>query len=741
MDMDGQEAAHPETTIRQSFEAYVGLADALRPLRTEFIQSMKSQLLVLVQLKEKQDRRRRMHKKNMYNVNTQYMQTRLRDLPAAQEAYTQKWEEIDRAVNASNTSNGSGAGPTAPTTASPTPSSPAVQNFFPKLATSSSTSTVSTVKSQASVASTDTTSESVPQASHAEDGRPKIPPLSLATVASAIKNENAVPPSPQKRIERFMKQFAHLTNNGDGNKHNTKIAHLKVEAAEADDVYRKTVRTLDMLSKKQAVANEFAFNTLQAQLLEKSQQVKKALQVATSAEMLHLSKTEEVIKNLQATLSEADPEKDAQVYNQLLAKDQFASPPDVFYINHQAGKCKDLLFGISLTEYAQQYERSPPLIVTKCIEAIERLGGLEKEGIYRVSGKSSNLEKIKQAFERDEAALVFGQDGVPDDVLSISSILKIFLRELSSPLFPFTLSDRIVYSQIPDKELRLMNLLTRILKLPAANYDTLKAVIHHLSKLEAHLEKNKMTMKNLSLIFTPAIFQDHNRTQRSPGEWYADCVLEDLLVNYETLFTGQDLRGASAITGGIEYGFEHLNDNDDDSYAFSLYTPSSPPFEDYSPTGSEDGKMATFTDTSDTADTPTLGIHSSPDTPSPSAPSQNETPELSVTDRLRKFRSVSQDRGLTVNTHVSQELSERGIAISPAGYENNLQHSSHDDQVKTPAVMSATVPSFSWLSEDPKNIFPPTPRLQRSLTTARKTSPRRRPTVAGGEISRSKHKV
>lgn len=36
--------------------------------------------------------------------------------------------------------------------------------------------------------------------------------------------------------------------------------------------------------------------------------------------------------------------------------------------------------------------------------------------------------------------------------------------------------------EIPDAELRLMNLLTRIIKLEPANYDTLKTLIHHLSK-------------------------------------------------------------------------------------------------------------------------------------------------------------------------------------------------------------------------------------------------------------------
>ena len=36
--------------------------------------------------------------------------------------------------------------------------------------------------------------------------------------------------------------------------------------------------------------------------------------------------------------------------------------------------------------------------------------------------------------------------------------------------------------EIPDQELRLMNLLTRLLKLPPANYDTLKALVAHLSR-------------------------------------------------------------------------------------------------------------------------------------------------------------------------------------------------------------------------------------------------------------------
>ena len=64
-----------------------------------------------------------------------------------------------------------------------------------------------------------------------------------------------------------------------------------------------------------------------------------------------------------------------------------------------------------------------------------------------------------------------------------------------------------------------------------------------------------MNIQNLSVMFTPAIFQDHNKGSLQ-GEWGNDCVLEDLIQNHETLFANKDLRSQTAITGGIELSDE-----------------------------------------------------------------------------------------------------------------------------------------------------------------------------------------
>jgi hypothetical protein len=85
-----------------------------------------------------------------------------------------------------------------------------------------------------------------------------------------------------------------------------------------------------------------------------------------------------------------------------------------------------------------------PLLVIKCIEAVERLGGLKREGIYRMSGRQSNIEKLRQAFEKDEEATVLNENTY--DVFTIANVMKHFLRELDTPLFQLNMDDRINHS-------------------------------------------------------------------------------------------------------------------------------------------------------------------------------------------------------------------------------------------------------------------------------------------------------
>jgi hypothetical protein len=66
-----------------------------------------------------------------------------------------------------------------------------------------------------------------------------------------------------------------------------------------------------------------------------------------------------------------------------------AIPKQTLYQNYQVGECKDMLFGVSLVDYASSRglkdPKSLPKIVSLCIKEVEARG-LKSEGIYRVSG-------------------------------------------------------------------------------------------------------------------------------------------------------------------------------------------------------------------------------------------------------------------------------------------------------------------------------------------------------------------
>lgn len=94
--------------------------------------------------------------------------------------------------------------------------------------------------------------------------------------------------------------------------------------------------------------------------------------------------------------------------------------------------------------YALEHNRTVPLIVVKCCEAIENMGGLQKEGIYRVSGRQANVEQLKHQFELDEEAITLDNNSY--DVFTIATALKLFLRELKYPLFDFVAQSRATYN-------------------------------------------------------------------------------------------------------------------------------------------------------------------------------------------------------------------------------------------------------------------------------------------------------
>ncbi|KAG2214312.1 hypothetical protein INT47_000868 [Mucor saturninus] len=749
--------SHSINGVQKSFMDYVGLTDTLKPYREEYLEKLKVQLNEMIKFRSEQQKAYEKNKAWMSQSNQEYVIARLKKLPDVKEIYTQKWDEIDRSSAGATVSSPMLLTPMTPTLSTGTTLSGG-GSAFPLLSKKLSHDEELDIRAMSM-----------------DDDRVRQQPLKFSDVAGG--------PQQSSRIERFMKR--HLNKAEDPTRQNIRVAKLKVEIGEADTNYRNVVREISTLSIKIDATNHHILNNVQLALKEKAEKIKKLLELALNADLEYIQQSQQPIASLLDSVQQYDTDMESKKFNHSSSRafTKYPKPPPIYYENHHVGVCKDLIFGTSLTEYAQQRGRSPPLLITKCIDAIERLGGLDREGIYRVSGKQSNMEKIRHAFEQDEEAVVIGENEMPEDIFSIASVIKIFLRELKSPLFPFKLTDRLVYSQIPDQELRLMNLLTRLIKLEPANYDTLKVLVHHLSKLQSRVEKNKMTTSNLTLIFTPAIFQDLNHAQHSPGEWAKDCVLEDLIMNSQDIFANKDLHNNSAITGHIQYGFDHtdapVQSMHANRYAMTIQSPDSPTGKSqdhndddvYSFVGDDDDEEEEddndYTISLHDANSSSTSIvshlsadnlpkRSSSRSNSPSPPLSDTIPvtpnKTSILPEQAPLRSentplvsaqapVSLEQVSPAPAKNTEDTPSRSGSVERRKYQAHFQGkglkvdtgSSPSLEVRDgaehhiPIIKSATVPSYDWLKFDPENANnpPAVPKLRRSATTGKKISRRK----------------
>lgn len=172
------------------------------------------------------------------------------------------------------------------------------------------------------------------------------------------------------------------------------------------------------------------------------------------------------------------------------------------------------MFGRLLTEQAAQEARDVPLIVEKCIQAVEAFG-MDYEGIYRKSGGTSQLKVITQLFERGNAFDLEDTDRF-NDVSAITSVLKNYFRELPTPLLTFELYDeliKVVESKQEDVATKQELIKHLIERLPRQHYCTLQHLVLHLHRVQQRSVDNRMNARNLGVVFGPTLMRSADPTQ------------------------------------------------------------------------------------------------------------------------------------------------------------------------------------------------------------------------------------
>ncbi|RKP00923.1 hypothetical protein CXG81DRAFT_334, partial [Caulochytrium protostelioides] len=144
-----------------------------------------------------------------------------------------------------------------------------------------------------------------------------------------------------------------------------------------------------------------------------------------------------------------------------------------------------------------------PPVLEALFKAIEA-NGLQVEGIYRISGRVTEVQELRARVEQSLASTDLLS---PDwDIHAIAGLAKTYLRELPEAVCPFTVKERAEYAAQPDDDTRLLLLQNRVQSLPPAHQDTLRRLLDHIALVAQHASTNKMVVYNLSRIFGPILF-------------------------------------------------------------------------------------------------------------------------------------------------------------------------------------------------------------------------------------------
>ncbi|KAI7903597.1 uncharacterized protein BX663DRAFT_507037 [Cokeromyces recurvatus] len=177
--------------------------------------------------------------------------------------------------------------------------------------------------------------------------------------------------------------------------------------------------------------------------------------------------------------------------------------------NPLPNKTPKQVFGVPLEEavrisrVAEGYEL--PAIVYRCIEYLDAKDAVREEGLYRLSGSNSTMKALRERFNQEgDLNLLTAKEEY--DVHVIAGLFKMWLREL--PTSVLTREHRMDFLHVIDlldRKDRVNELGRLVSVLPLANYTLLRALTAHLIRVVQHSNINKMTIRNVSIVFSPTL--------------------------------------------------------------------------------------------------------------------------------------------------------------------------------------------------------------------------------------------
>ncbi|KAM8933608.1 rho GTPase-activating protein 15 [Pelodytes ibericus] len=201
----------------------------------------------------------------------------------------------------------------------------------------------------------------------------------------------------------------------------------------------------------------------------------------------------------------------------------------------EKGLIKDQVFGCPLDTLCKRENSTVPQFVKLCIDAVEKRG-LDADGVYRVSGNLSTIQKLRFVVNQEEKLNL--DDSQWEDIHVVTGALKMFFRELPEPLFPYCFFEQFVEAiKNQDQDARVKAMRNLVQELSPSIHDTMKTLFEHLTKIVRNAAVNLMSTQSLGIVFGPTLL----RPEKDCGNMavlmvYQNQIVELMLMEFENIF-------------------------------------------------------------------------------------------------------------------------------------------------------------------------------------------------------------
>lgn len=258
----------------------------------------------------------------------------------------------------------------------------------------------------------------------------------------------------------------------------------------------------------------------------------------------------EWVTAIQSTISQLDHQKGNR-------KDITTTLYCTGFLNPNVG-WDEKVFGISLAQLMstdRERNRLIPSFVSTAVESLIKIrnshpsflqqlllpllilstGGIQAEGIFRVSGSTGAIEKFRDSANRGED---YTKSFSNLDHHSIAGLLKLFLRQLNPPIIPLPIHEELTAAiKIDDDRERTVRIGQVLRKMPQLNKFTLQFVMKFFTLVASYSETNKMTATNIAIVIGPVLMPNQASDPfDTTGQHISIQFVKSMIEQYNEIF-------------------------------------------------------------------------------------------------------------------------------------------------------------------------------------------------------------